>query len=264
MNKNELAKILDNPISKLNLYNAVNIRDDDESQFNKQDYSRFVIRNFWYQIFLANPEVATEINKKIESDGSFDSFYAKLIEKNLYDKYFKKWEEYLQTDTKWANSRFVGIEDIEGKIYLSVNNDQLYHLADELLKGIIQEEIQDYDFKVNCDKDISRRDGIVIYFNKDNFKDYIKIIRAIQREHPEIRFNEPNCFAYRYNNTIGIGKDYKDGSSFTDKCCDIIGKLDLSRPEYSLENIEKSINEHLKDVIGLCRSLNENEYSLDD
>lgn len=263
MNKNELAKILDDPISKQNLYNSVNLRFDDESKFNQQDYSRFIFRNFWYRIFLTNPEQAKEVYKKIGSDGSFDSFYAKFIENGLYDKYYKKCENQLQTDTKWANSRFLGIENIEGKIYLSVNNDQLYFLADELLKRIIEVGMKDYDFKVNCDTDISRRDGIVIYFNKDNFKKYIKIIRTIQREHPEITFNEPNCFAYRYNNTIGIGKDYKDGSSFTDKCCDIIGKLDLSRPEYSLENIEKSINEHLKDVIGLCRSITENEYSLD-
>jgi len=265
MNKNELAKILNNPISKLNLYNAVNLRFDDESEFNKQDYSKFIFRNFWYRFSLTNPESMKEINEKINSDGTFDSFYAKLIEKKLYDKYYKRCEEVLHTDTKWANSRLIGIkeEDIEGKIFLSTNNDQLYYLADELLKGIIKEKIQDYDFKVNCDKDICRRDGIVIYFNKDNFKDYIKIIKSIQREHSEIKFNEPNCFAYRYNNAIGIGKDYKDGSSFTEKCCDIIGKLDLSRPECSLENIEKSINQHLKDVISLCRNLEENEYSLD-
>lgn len=259
MNKQELSKILANPISKVNLYNFVVLRDDDESEFNEQDYSRFVFRNFWYKIHLANPEVLKEINEKMGSDGTFDGFYAKLIENNLYNKYYKKCEEYLHTDTNWACSRYIGLDNVDGKIYLSADNDQLYYLADELLKGVITEEMQDYDFKVNCDKSISRRDGIVIYFNKNNFKQYIKIIRAIQREHPEIRFNEPNCFAYRYNNTIGIGKDYKDGSSFTSKCCDVISRLDLRRPEYSLENIEKSINEHLKDVIGLCRGLDENE-----
>ena len=262
MNKNELAKILENPILGQNIYNSVNLRFDDETKFNQQDYSRFIFRNFWYRIKLANEEQAREIYEKIGSDGTFDSFYANFQEKSFFNGYYKKCEEHLKTDTNWANARFLGINDIDGKIYLSLNNEQLYFFADELLKKIIQKGMKDYDFKVNCDTDISRRDGVVIYFNKDNFEDYINIIRAIQREHPEIKFNEPNCFAYRYNDTIGIGKDYKDGSSFTEKCCNIIGMLDLNSPDFSIEEIERSINEHLKEVIALCKKLTENEQGL--
>ena len=76
MNKNELAKILENPILIQNIYNSVNLRFDDETKFNQQDYSRFIFRNFWYRIKLANEEQAREIYEKIGSDGTFDSFYA--------------------------------------------------------------------------------------------------------------------------------------------------------------------------------------------
>ena len=134
MNKNELNKILNDPILKRNLYNAVNLRFDDESKINQQDYSRFIYRNFWYRMFLANPEQAKKIDEKIGGDGSFDSFYANCIEKGLFDKYYNICEKQLQTHTKWANSCFLGIKDIAGKIYLSVNNDQLYFFPNDARK----------------------------------------------------------------------------------------------------------------------------------
>ena len=121
MNKNELAKILENPILSQNIYNSVNLRFDDETKFNQQDYSRFIFRNFWYRIKLANEEQAREIYEKIGSDGTFDSFYANFQEKSFFNGYYKKCEEHLKTDTNWANARFLGINDIDGKIYLSLN-----------------------------------------------------------------------------------------------------------------------------------------------
>ena len=264
MNKNELARILSDPISKQHLYNAVTLQFDDKSEFNQQDYTRCILRNFWYQMLVAVPEEGKKINEIIGSDGTFESFYSQIMNKGLYNKFYNYLKNSLQTETEWAHFGAGKNETIDGKIYLSVRNEQLYLLADEILKKITQVGMVDYDFKVNCNPEISRRDGIVIYFNRNNFKKYISIIESIKREHPEIDFKEPNCFAYSYNDFIGIGKDYKDGNSFTGKCCDMIGELDLSGTEYSFEDIEKSINEHLKDVIDMCKSLTEEEYSLEE
>ena len=164
----------------------------------------------------------------------------------------------MNIESKWANAHYLGTKEIAGKIYLSVNNNQLYYLADELLKGCIEEKMEDYDFKVSRDKGITRRDGIIIYFNKENFKQYIEIINTIQRDHPDIIFNSPNCFSYRYNSTIGIGKDFGD-LSFVKKCCEMVENENYSSSDESIVKIEKSINEHLKDLMSLCKQISEDE-----
>ena len=71
MNKKELIEILNNPISKLNLYNAVNLNFDDESQYDEQDYARFIFRNYWYRMKLYDPEFFEVINEKLGIDGTF-------------------------------------------------------------------------------------------------------------------------------------------------------------------------------------------------
>ena len=259
MNKNSLEEILNNPLSHFNLYNLVNIDQTDESRFNEQDYDRFVLRAVWWYMIIDESQDWEASCKEKGIDG-FDDFCDRLIKNK--DKVCTTFKDDLQAGTGWTNVPSLSkSNEYAGKIFLSVTNDQLYFLADELLKKIIKVGMKDCDFKVNADENISRRDGIVIYFTEHNFRDYIKIIKSVQKAHPEIRFKEPNCFAYRYDDVIGIGKDYEGGEkSFTQKCCEVVDEIRRrGKPGFPFEPLERAIDEQLKDLITLCEKTRESE-----
>lgn len=103
-----------------------------------------------------------------------------------------------------------------GKIYLSISSKDLFKFARILLlKCLNNYEIPDFSFKIhNHGTKHERLDSICIYFTKENFHKYIRLIQEIKDENPEIQFNTPNFLAYQYNEYIAVAKDAFPGYSF--------------------------------------------------
>ena len=152
--------------------------------------------------------------------------------------------------------------DVLGKLYISVDNKDLYGFANMLLDCCVTEKLEDVEFKVNNNENVTRRDNVVIYFTKNNFSKYISIITRIIKENPNLQFNSQNPLGYSVDNNICIGSDFEGGTkSFNDACCkkivelrekgwedgDIVDSLDIAIKNH-LSNIIELINYRDKDV----------------
>ena len=140
-----------------------------------------------------------------------------------------------------------------GKLYVSIDNAYLYQFACLLFTNCLKNGIYNYEFKVNNDQEINRTDNLVIYFTEDNLNSYLSIINELKQTYPEFNFNYSHILGKELSDGVAIAKDYKDGSSFTEKICSTI--LELRKKGYDAEtivnSIEGSIDTHLESVTTL-------------
>jgi len=110
-------------------------------------------------------------------------------------------------------------EQVESiKIYLSIDNSSLHCFANLFLIFCLECGYTDFDFKINKDESINRRDNVVIYCNDKNFGQYVKLIQEIIQNNPNIIFNKPHLLGIPCDENIYCGIDFNNGEvSYTDQ-----------------------------------------------
>lgn len=113
------------------------------------------------------------------------------------------------------------VEEI--KIYLSIDNNSLHKFANLFIISCLEYGYTDFDFKINKDESLNRRDNVVIYCNDKNFGQYVKLIQEIIRSNPNIIFNDPHLLGIPCDEHIYCGIDFDNGNvSYTDQLCKTI------------------------------------------
>lgn len=252
------------------IHNDINIE-----KYNQEDYNELIINNMLLYYLLYGEEKLSELGGiKLDIPSSVKSLkdFRREIEKyksykarepyikNLYEEilhiYAKKilstkyysWTKIYSEKTTGEKSKKMG------KIYLPVNNKHLHQFATQLFQKCLKYNINDYQFKISDNDDITRKDNLVIYFTQENFSTYIEAIEEIITENPFIKFDESNFLAYQYSEHIAVAKDFSDVTSYTDILCNLIEygiEQNLSTIEI-VEKLESFTNEKLKEVILLC------------
>lgn len=278
MDKMKLKKLLDSFDGDENdLYKEINFVNIQSNEFNSNDYkdllyktmylfhrmhgiesiySKYQIpviaeRNISYSDFkkyleeLQKYEIDIELlpGVKNHSDNIIRIAASKLLDMGNWD-----W-------TRIYSSKLTGKDIAEqGKMYLSVDNKDLYMFANLLLDKCLKQGIEDYEFKVNNDDNKTRSDNVVIYFTTENFSKYISLVNQIISENPGIQLNAQNILGYSINSNIKIAKDYENGKeSFTSKVCKTIIALRQRGVDNSeiIESIDSATQKYLSDIIKL-------------
>lgn len=201
-------------------------------------YEQFKIELEKYKNIEYKNEVISEIKNLFQEIIRLANF--KLLDKGYWTKIYSSstlYEEVKET----------------GKLYVSIDNAYLYQFACLLFTNCLKNGIYNYEFKVNNDQEINRTDNLVIYFTEDNLNSYLSIINELKQTYPEFNFNYSHILGKELSDGVAIAKDYKDGSSFTEKICSTI--LELRKKGYDAEtivnSIEGSIDTHLESVTTL-------------
>lgn len=133
------------------------------------------------------------------------------------------------------------------KIYLSVDNNSLHYFANLFLISCLEYGYTDFDFKINKDESLNRRDNVVIYCNAKNFGQYIKLIQEIVQNNPDIVFNKSHLLGIPYDENIYCGIDFDNGNvSYTVRMCNsIFDALNKGKkPEEIIRIIENFKEKH--------------------
>ena len=164
--------------------------------------------------------------------------------------------------TKIYSSSIYGKEiNEDGKLYVSIDNKDLYQFACLMLTNCLKNGIRDFEFKVNNDESINRRDNVVIYFTKENLNKYLEVIEKIKVDYPEITINQSHMLGEELSNGVVIAKDYADGNSFTEKVCQTIIKLRQSglSSKAIADMLDEAITKHLEPIITLIDNKKSNK-----
>ncbi len=256
------------------IYDKVNVIKKEKSYFNIESYNEIVyLQMYIYHLkkgintLSKNGNIPELIPKKI----SYEQFKIELekyknIEykneaipeiKNLFQEIIRLANFKLLDKGYWTKiySSLASSEEVKetGKLYVSIDNAYLYQFACLLFTNCLKNGIYNYEFKVNNDQEINRTDNMVIYFTEDNLNIYLSIINKLKQTYPEFNFNYSHILGKELSDGIAIAKDYKDGSSFTEKICITI--LELRKKGYDAEtivnSIEGSLDTHLESVTTL-------------
>ena len=107
------------------------------------------------------------------------------------------------------------------KIYLSVDNNSLHQFANQFLLSCLKYGYSDFDFKINKNANINRRDNVVVYCTVKNFGQYVNLVQEVIENNPTIVFNQPHLLGIPYDEHIYCGIDFDNGkTSYTDKLCE--------------------------------------------
>lgn len=273
MNKIELQRILQDFDGDYNdLYRKINILDKESTSFDSLYYNEIV----YLCMFLYHLKFGIEtldkngnIPKLFDRVETYEEFkmllneYKKiefhnillLEEKNMFQEIWRLAEFKLLSRDSWTKvySSSIYKKDIneEGKLYLSVDNKDLYQFACLLTTKSLKEKILDFEFKINNDFSINRRDNVVIYFTKENLNKYLSVIDQIIEENPSIQINAGHMLGHTLSNGVVIAKDYKDGSSFTEKVCNaiIVMKKHGYENDQMIDLLDEKVTIHLTDVL---------------
>lgn len=273
MNKLEVNQIISQFNGDYNdLYTKIIVINKEKTKFDKMYYDEIV----YMSLFLFHLESGIEnlskrniIPKKFGKVSSYEEFKSLLEDyknipysseytpqiSNLYEEIWRLAELKLLSRDDWTKMYASSIYSKElkedGKIYLSVDNESLYQFATLLASTCLRKGMRDFEFKVNNNEEINRRDNIVIYFTNENLNDYLEIINEIKETHLELKFNQSHLLGYELDNHVIIAKDYKDGSSFTEKICKTIISLKQNgyTPEQITDLVENGIEQHLSGVL---------------
>lgn len=187
------------------------------------------------------------------------SFYDELLPdiSNLFQELNRLASSKLLDQGDWTKiySSFVTGNELQeaGKIYVSIDNSYLYQFACLMLTNCLKKHLYDYEFKANNNSEINRTDNLVIYFTNENLNTYLDIIEELKQQYPHFRINCSHMLGKEISDGVVIAKDYKDGSSFTEKVCKSI--LGLKEQGYDTETvveaIDGSIDKHLESVVSL-------------
>lgn len=256
------------------IYDKVNVIKKKKSNFNIESYNEIVyLQMYIYHLkngintLSKNGNIPELIPKRI----SYEQFKIELekyknIEykneviseiKNLFQEIIRLANFKLLDKEYWTKiySSSTSYEEVKetGKLYVSIDNAYLYQFACLLFTNCLKNGIYNYEFKVNNDQEINRTDNLVIYFTEDNLNSYLSIINELKQTYPEFNFNYSHILGKELSDGVAIAKDYKDGSSFTEKICSTI--LELRKKGYDAEtivnSIEGSIDTHLESVTTL-------------
>ena len=275
MNKIKLKEILDNfKGDYTELYDEVTVVSHDMNQFDSDYYDEIVyvflfMFNYKYGIDkLSKNGIIPRLFGKVESYDEFKlllnkykeiDFHNDLLpnEFNLFDEIWRLAEVKLLNRDSWTKIYASAITEREvkedGKLYVSVDNKDLYQFALKFFIRCLEKGIKDCEFKVNNDERVTRRDNVVIYFTKENLNLYLEAIREIIQEIPDIKINEGHLLGYEIEPGIAMARDYKDGNSYTEKFCKAMIVLKEKRvPNQQLvELLEQSSSKYLGDLIAM-------------
>ena len=253
--------------SEIDLYNAINFIDKPSNEFDYYDYNE-VLYKFMYLFHkkygIENISKVYKAPLIVNRDISFAEFKQYLEElkkfkikvnpdlpnvKTYFDNIYRVASYKLLDRDSWTKvySEKITGEDVSdvGKMYLSVDNRDLYKFANLLLDQCLDLGLEDYCFKVNADDSLTRRDNVVIYFTSDNFYKYISMINKILADNPNILLNEQSALGYSINENIKIGFDFDDGAvSYTEKLCKMI--LNLLQEGKSSEVVAEYVNKYME------------------
>lgn len=98
------------------------------------------------------------------------------------------------------------IPKIDHRLYVNPDSEDLFEFMNYFVDKCEEKELPFY-FKF-C-KEFSRDDAFVIYSSTDDLLDYVKILKSIQKEHPDLvsRFKEPPLLSGEIDNWIGYGSE---------------------------------------------------------
>ena len=274
MNKIKLAEAINTFEEYVDFYNYVNIKNESQTNnFDEKSYFEIIYLSLYlYHVQkgihtlsekISIPELFSRkisyAQFKIELEKYKDIKYSDNVTnmKNLYQKILSLANFKLLDRGDWTKiySSSITQKDFSeiGKLYVSVDNSYLYQFAFDMLTSCLKNGIYDYEFKVNNNYEINRTDNMVIYFTKDNLNKYLSIINDLKQKYPNFAINCSHILGKEISEGVAIAKDYKDGSSFTEKICKTC--LGLKKNGYSTEKIvelvERSVNTYLESVISL-------------
>ncbi len=258
----------------LDMYKKVNVIEKQKTNFNVESYQEIVYLQM-YMFHLKNginnlskdKNIPELFHKKI-SYGQFKMELEKYKNIKYKNDILPGIDNLFQEIIRLANFKLLDrgywtkiysssvsgeVEKEIGKLYVSVDNSCLYQFACLLFTNCLKNGIYNYEFKVNNDEEINRTDNMVIYFTKENLNDYLHIIDELKQIYPDFKLNYSHILGKEISSGVVIAKDYKDGSSFTEKVCKTI--LELRKKGYDAETIanliEESIDTHLESVVSL-------------
>lgn len=276
MDKIRLKQILRNFNGNENdLYEHVNVVDKEHTDFEPLYYNEIVYmsmylfhmkygidklskNNFIPKLFDRN--INYDEFKNAMKQYKYIDFHSDLLpnENNLFQEIWRLAESKLLSRDDWTkiySSSIYGNEVSEvGKLYVSVDNKDLYQFAGLLLTKCLKNNLYDFEFKVNNNSKLNRADNLVIYFTKDNLNTYISLINQILKSHPEFQVNESHVLGYSLDDNIVLAKDYKNGGeSYTAFVCKAIMKLRESGygDEAIIEMVDSATQNHMSDVLQL-------------
>ena len=223
------------------IYDKVNVIKKKKSNFNIESYNEIVyLQMYIYHLkngintLSKNGNIPELIPKRI----SYEQFKIELekyknIEykneviseiKNLFQEIIRLANFKLLDKGYWTKiySSSTSYEEVKetGKLYVSIDNAYLYQFACLLFTNCLKNGIYNYELK---------------------------------QTYPEFNFNYSHILGKELSDGVAIAKDYKDGSSFTEKICSTI--LELRKKGYDAEtivnSIEGSIDTHLESVTTL-------------
>ncbi len=283
MNKPKLIETINSSEDYIDFYNNVNIINKPKTNFNEEKYNEIVYLSMYlYHIQNGINTLSKKINipALFPKQISYEQFKKELERyknikysndllpniNNLYQEIIRLANFKLLNKDDWTKVYSTSITQKEfleaGKIYISVDNSYLYQFALALLISCLENGIYDYEFKVNNNEKINRTDNMVIYFTEDNLNSYLSIIDDLKQQYPDFAINYSHILGKEISNGVAIAKDYKDGSSFTEKVCKTC--LELKKNGYNAEMIanlvENSIDNHLKKVTSLISEKELNDH----
>lgn len=212
---NELLNILRgfNGYNTDMLYNDLIIIDKDNSDFTESEFNKFIIG--WTLLHNGGLSYSTYV-KSLNKISNVDlNNFMKL--RNGLRQQFPDWIGIESPETKNDNNVL--------KIYLSVDNKDLHLFANQFMLCCLENGYNDYDFKINNNQRVNRRDNVVIYCNENNFGSYVSLVQSIIMDNPNIEFNSPHLLGIPFDDKIYCGIDFDDGkTSYTDRVCESIFK----------------------------------------
>lgn len=143
------------------------------------------------------------------------------------------------------------------RIYLAIDNSCLHKFALLIIKECERKKIA-YQFKINNGNGENSADNVVIYANQTEVVSYIKSIKTILAEHPEIAINPTYLLAYPFDQTIAIAPymDTKE-KSYSEIVSDTIRNLreNASSKTEFISDIEIYLNQILQSSKILCHEI---------
>lgn len=278
MNKLKLKEIISNIDGNYDyneLYYKLIVLQNIKSDFNLEDFNELVYRGM-YLYHLEHgieklrkngsiPKLFDMVNSYGEfrlllnkyKDIPFKNAVLSNIENAFQELYRLAMVKIICDDGDWIiiNSSTIYNREIniEGKLYLSIDNSSLFKFTYLLLEECVKEGLNDFEFKTNGNDAINRRDNVVIYFTKENLNKYLSIIHKILNEHPEIKQNDSHLLGIELDNGIVMAKDFGTDTSFTEKIVKTI--LELKRKKYNddeiVECVESMVDGHLQNITKL-------------
>lgn len=182
------------------------------SNFDKNEFNKFFVL---YTLIVGNKLTDLEqLNNFLGKMGAIKDETVENINNDL-DKVNKSW-----IGISHPKKEEIETEQDEIKIYLSVDNNSLHLFANNFLLTCLEHGCSDFDFKINKDESINRRDNVVIYCNGKNFGQYVKIVQEVIAKNNQIEFNNPHLLGIPCDEHIYCGIDFDDGKrSYTDEWC---------------------------------------------